>query len=52
VQRHLVDEADAVYLAGNGFRTADSIDTLRRRTGRVVVSANQALLHAVVSDRQ
>jgi maleate isomerase len=49
VQRHLEDRLDGIYLAGNGFRAAASVDELQRRTGRVVVSANQALLQAVLS---
>jgi maleate isomerase len=51
VERHLQDQVDGIYLAGNGFRTAATVDELQRRTGRVVVSANQALLQAVLSTR-
>jgi maleate isomerase len=51
VERHVRDEIDGIYLAGNGFRTAAIVDELRERTGRVVVSANQALLQAVLSSR-
>jgi maleate isomerase len=51
VERHLEDELDGIYLAGNGFPTAATIDELQRRTGRVVVSANQALLQAVLSSK-
>jgi maleate isomerase len=48
VERHLEDRTDGVYLAGNGFRTATTVDTLQRSTGKVVVSANQALLTALM----
>jgi maleate isomerase len=51
VERHLEDHLEGIYLAGNGFRTAATVDELQRRTGRVVVSANQALLHAVLSSK-
>ena len=51
VERHLHDQVDGIYLAGNGFRTAATVDELQRRTGRVVVSANQALLQAVLSSK-
>jgi maleate isomerase len=51
VERHLEDHLDGIYLAGTGFRTAATVDDLQRRTGRVVVSANQALLQAVLSTK-
>jgi maleate isomerase len=44
VVSHVADRAEAVFLAGTGFRTAQPIDELERRTGRTVVGANQALL--------
>jgi maleate isomerase len=50
VERHLRDQADGVYLAGNGFRTATAVHTLQRTTGKVVVSANQALLRALMPE--
>ena len=49
VERHVEDRAEAVYLAGNGFRAAAAVGELERRTGLVVVSANQALLTALLS---
>jgi len=51
VEGHLHDQVDGIYLAGNGFRTAATVDELQRRKGRVVVSANQALLQALLSSR-
>jgi|1186.fasta_scaffold67611_1 maleate isomerase len=49
VEQHLRDDLDGIYLAGNGFRTAATLNELQRRTGKVIVSANQALLQAVLS---
>jgi maleate isomerase len=50
VLQHLQDDVEGVYLAGNGFRTAAAVDEIQRRTGKVVISANQALLKAVLSN--
>jgi len=52
VGRHLLDDVDGIYLAGNGFRTGAAIDELHRRTDKVVVSANQALLTMLRSARR
>jgi maleate isomerase len=49
LDQHQQDKTDGIYLAGNGFRVAGAVEELRQRTGRVVVSANQALLQAVLS---
>jgi maleate isomerase len=49
VVSHVSDRAEAVFLAGNGFRTAEAIDELERRTGRTVVGANQALLWEILT---
>jgi maleate isomerase len=49
VVSHLADRAEAVLLAGNGFRTAGAIAELERRTGRIVVGANQALLWGILA---
>jgi maleate isomerase len=40
---------DAIFLAGNGFRAAQAIETLERRTGQLVVEANQVLLHSILA---
>jgi maleate isomerase len=37
-------EADAVFVAGTGFRSAGAIDEIERVSGLTVVQANQALL--------
>lgn len=49
VLRQAGDEADTVFLAGNGFRAAGAIDELERRTGRLVRTANQVLLWAILA---
>ena len=49
VSRHLGDDDGAVFLAGNGFRSAGAIDELERRTGRLVLQANQVLLCSVLA---
>jgi maleate isomerase len=40
---------DTVFLAGNGFRAAAAIDELERRTGRLVLTANQVLLWSILA---
>jgi maleate isomerase len=49
VERHVLDGVDGVYLAGNGFRAAAAVPELALRTGLVVISANQAVLRAVLA---
>ena len=49
VEHHVDDRAEAVLLAGNGFRAAAAIEELETRTGRLVVEANQALLWGVMA---
>ncbi len=49
VTRHVSDAEDAVFFGGNGFRAAAAVDELERRTGRLVLSANQVLLWAVLT---
>jgi maleate isomerase len=49
VEHHVDDRAEAVLLAGNGFRAAAAIEELEMRTGRLVVEANQALLWGVLA---
>jgi len=44
VTRHLCHRAEAVFIGGNGFRAARAIHDLERRTGRLVLEANQVLL--------
>lgn len=48
VVRHVGAEADAVFIGGNGFRAAGAIDELERRTGRLILEANQVLLWSIL----
>jgi maleate isomerase len=49
VEQHIDDRAEAVLLAGNGFRAAEAIEALELRTGRLVLGANQALLWGILA---
>lgn len=49
VGRHVGDEADAVFLGGNGFRAARAIEQLERQTGLTVLQANQVLLWSILA---
>ena len=49
VGRHVEDRAEAVFLAGNGFRAAGTVEQLELRTGRLVLQANQALLWGILT---
>jgi maleate isomerase len=49
VEHHIQDRADAVFLAGNGFRAAGAIEELESRTGRLILEANQALLWSILA---
>jgi maleate isomerase len=40
---------EAVFIAGNGFRAASTIDELERRTGQLVLEANQVLLWSILA---
>lgn len=48
VAQHLSRRAEAVFIGGNGFRAARAIHRLERRTGRLVLEANQVLLWSVL----
>ncbi|GAA1561392.1 Asp/Glu/hydantoin racemase [Kribbella hippodromi] len=54
--QHVIDwvthqevDAEAVFIAGNGFRAVGAIDELERRTGQLVLEANQVLLWSVLA---
>ncbi len=49
VEHHVEDRAEAVFLAGNGFRAAGVVEELELRTGRLVLEANQALLWGILT---
>ena len=48
VSRHLGDETGAVFLGGNGFHAAGAVDSIERRTGRLVLESNQVLLWSIL----
>ena len=45
---HVDDRVEAVFFGGNGFRVAGAFDDIERRTGALVLAANQVLLWAVL----
>jgi maleate isomerase len=40
---------EAVFIAGTGFRAAHAIAELERRTGQLVLEANQVLLWSILA---
>jgi maleate isomerase len=46
--RNAPDEAQAVFIGGNGFRAAGAVERLEDALGRPVLTANQVLLWAVL----
>jgi len=42
--RHLGDEAEGIFIGGNGFRAAGAIEPLEASIGRPVLTSNQVLL--------
>ena len=44
ISRHVPDEAEAVFIGGNGFRAAGAIAALEVALGRPVLESNQVLL--------
>jgi maleate isomerase len=42
--RHVREEAQGIFIGGNGFRAAGAIDTLEHVTERLVITSNQVLL--------
>jgi maleate isomerase len=42
--RHVPDDAEAVFIGGNGFRAAGAIEALEARLERFVLTSNQVLL--------
>jgi maleate isomerase len=49
VVRHVGDEADAVFIGGNGLRAAGAIEELERQTGLLILEANQVLLWSILA---
>src|SRR5262245_39931738 len=44
ISRHVPDDAEAVFIGGNGFRAAGAIAALEAELGRSVLTSNQVLL--------
>jgi len=44
ITRYVVRDADAVFIGGNGFRSAEAITPLEAALGRPVLTSNQVLL--------
>ncbi len=42
--RHVGDEAEGIFIGGNGFRAAQAIEQLEKAIGRPVLTSNQVLL--------
>jgi maleate isomerase len=49
VSRHVDPSTEAVFIAGNGFRAAHTIEEIERRTGQAVLEANQVLLWSILA---
>ncbi len=49
VSNHVDSSTEAVFIAGNGFRAADTIEELGRRTGQLLLTANQVLLWSALA---
>jgi maleate isomerase len=47
---HLGDEAESVFIGGNGFRGARAVEALEGRLGRPVLESNQVLLWSVLAE--
>ncbi len=52
ISRNVSDEAEAVFIGGNGFRAARAIEQLEAKLGRPVLSANQVLLWSILAKVQ
>jgi maleate isomerase len=49
ITEHVADDADGVFIGGNGFRVVEAIEPLEEAIGRPVVASNQALLWDLLS---
>lgn len=49
ISTHGDASTEAVFIAGNGFRAANTIEELERVTGQLVLEANQVLLWAILA---
>jgi len=50
--RHLQDDAEGVFIGGNGFRAAGAIEPLENALGRPVLTSNQVLLWTVLGQAE
>lgn len=48
ISRHLHDDAEAVFIGGNGFRAARAIGVLEELLERPVIESNQAVLWSIL----
>jgi maleate isomerase len=48
--RHVGDDADAIFIGGNGFRAVGAIERLEGTLGRPVLTSNQVLLWNLIHD--
>jgi maleate isomerase len=46
--RHVPDDAEGIFIGGNGFRAAAAIDHLEAAIGRPVLTSNQVLLWGIL----
>ena len=49
ISRHVADDAEAVFIGGNGFRAARAIGALEDKLGRPVLESNQVLLWSILA---
>jgi len=49
VSRHVSDDAEAVFIGGNGLRAARAIGELEDKLGRLVLESNQVLLWSILA---
>ena len=49
ISRNVADEAEAVFIGGNGFRAAGAIERLEEQLGRPVLESNQVLLWSILA---
>lgn len=48
--RHVPDDAEAIFIGGNGFRTAAAIDSIEHALERPVLESNQVLLWRILGE--
>jgi maleate isomerase len=47
--RHVPDDAEGIFIGGNGFRAAEAIERLEAAIGRPVLTSNQVLLWGILT---